>query len=99
MKTQIETDIKLLLAVYVSLPEDEISLSADLDLEYDMDSTELTEFAKILEKDFAISIAKSQRQCWVTGQDICNFVHEQVLARQAVRQPRVLEPAPLAALH
>jgi acyl carrier protein len=49
-------------------------MDADLDIEYDMDSTEMTEFAKKIEQKYGISIQRSERQDWVSGSDICKFV-------------------------
>lgn len=74
MKDQIAAQVKALLANYIDVPVAELDMDADLDLAYDMDSTELTEFAKEIESAFGIAANRSDRQSWETGNAICNFV-------------------------
>ena len=69
-----------LLAEYVNLPAAEIQMDASLDLAYDMDSTEMTELAKKVEERFGVRASRSQRQDWLTGNDLCRFLDQQLLA-------------------
>lgn len=68
-------DVRRMLANYTQTPTEEFDMSEDLDLTYDMDSTELTDFAKHLSQEYNIIIAKSDRADWRTGNDIVSFVH------------------------
>jgi acyl carrier protein len=74
MKDHIAAQVKALLANYIDVPQAELDMDADLDLAYDMDSTELTEFAKEVENAFGIAATRSDRQSWETGNAICAFV-------------------------
>lgn len=74
MSDHILQTIRSMLAGYVEVPETDFRMEADLDAEYDMDSTELTEFAKRIEEVFFVPVSKSTRQSWVTGNDIAAFV-------------------------
>ena len=69
-----------LLAEYVNLPAAEFQMDASLDLAYDMDSTEMTELAKKVEERFGVRASRSQRQDWLTGNDLCRFLDKQLLA-------------------
>ncbi|GLR08437.1 hypothetical protein COO59_14270 [Mixta theicola] len=66
--------VRALLANYIDIMEDELDMNADLDLVYDMDSTEMTEFAKEIEKEFGIPASKSERESWESGQTIYAFI-------------------------
>lgn len=74
MNADVTKVIQEMIAGYVGVPANDVDMSANLDLEYDMDSTELTDFAQLIEKRFSISIDKSHRQIWETGGDIAVFV-------------------------
>jgi acyl carrier protein len=74
MKEEIYAQVKALIAAYIDVPEAELKMDADLDLVYDMDSTELTEFAKEIDKRFGVAASRSDRQSWETGNSICEFV-------------------------
>lgn len=74
MSNTIETRIQTLIAGYLGLAVDKVDMSADLDTAYEMDSTELTDFAKAVEKEFGISISKTDRKDWDSGKDISSFV-------------------------
>ena len=80
MKDQIFAEVKALLAAYIDVAEAELDMDADLDLVYDMDSTELTEFAKEIENRFGVAASRTDRQDWDTGSAIVSFV----LAKSAV---------------
>ncbi|MBY5775258.1 hypothetical protein HFN63_35440 [Rhizobium leguminosarum] len=68
------TDLRTMLANYVDIPVETFDMSEDLDLTYDMDSTELTEFAKNLTCKYGLAIQKSDRADWRTGNDIVAFI-------------------------
>ena len=68
-------DMRTMLANYTQTPIEEFDMSEDLDLTYDMDSTELTEFAKHLAQQYNIIVAKSDRADWRPGHDIVAFLH------------------------
>jgi|688.fasta_scaffold1054639_2 acyl carrier protein len=74
MQEKINEEIRAMIAGYIDVNASELSMDADLDIEYDMDSTEMTEFAKKIEQKYGISIQRSERQDWVSGSDICKFV-------------------------
>ncbi len=74
MQDKINEEIREMIAGYIDVNASELSMDADLDIEYDMDSTEMTEFAKKVEQKYGISIQRSERQDWVSGRDICKFV-------------------------
>lgn len=84
MQDKIYDEIRDLIAEYIEIPKDELSMDADLDIEYDMDSTEMTELAKNIEQKYTISIAKSERQNWVSARSICSFVAQKLLAEKAI---------------
>jgi len=67
-------DVRTILATYTETPIEEFDMSEDLDLTYDMDSTELTDFAKRLTQQYGVIIAKSDRADWTTGNDIVAFL-------------------------
>ncbi|AKI01946.1 acyl carrier protein [Hoeflea sp. IMCC20628] len=67
-------DVRTILATYTETPIEEFDMSEDLDLTYDMDSTELTDFAKQLTQQYGVVIAKSDRADWTTGNDIVAFL-------------------------
>ncbi|MGO6747874.1 phosphopantetheine-binding protein [Rhizobium ruizarguesonis] len=73
--SQTFTTVKTMLAKYSETPIDDFDMSDDLDLTYDMDSTELTELAQQLAQRYNIIIAKSDRADWRTGNDIVAFVN------------------------
>lgn len=77
MSNDLNNQVRELLAGYVDVPVDEFDMDADLDLAYDMDSTELTEFAKTLEVRFDAPATRSQRQDWTTGRHIARFLEAQ----------------------
>ncbi|RWR03024.1 hypothetical protein ED28_04960 [[Pantoea] beijingensis] len=79
MQDPIFVQLKALISAYIDVAEDELDMNADLDLVYDMDSTEMTEFAKEVENKFGIPALKSERSSWESGQAIYAFI----LARQA----------------
>lgn len=79
MQDQIFVQIRALISAYIEVAEDELDMNADLDLVYDMDSTEMTEFAKEVERKFGIPASKSDRGSWGSGQAIYAFI----LAKQA----------------
>jgi len=66
--------VKALISTYIDVAQDELDMSADLDLVYDMDSTEMTEFAKEVERKFGIPASKSERGSWESGQAIYEFI-------------------------
>ncbi len=67
-------DVRTILATYTETPAEEFDMSEDLDLTYDMDSTELTDFAKRLTQQYDVIISKSDRADWTTGNDIVAFL-------------------------
>lgn len=67
-------DVQTMLAHCTQTPIEEFDMSEDLDLTYDMDSTELTDLAKRLAQKYNIVIARSDRADWRTGNDIVAFV-------------------------
>lgn len=77
-------DVRTMLAHYTQTPIEEFDMSEDLDLTYDMDSTELTDLAKRLAQQYNIVVAKSDRADWRTGNDIVAFMHR-VSANPAVQ--------------
>lgn len=74
MQDPIFEQVRALISAYIEIEEDKFDMSADLDLEYDMDSTELTEFAKEIERVFGIPASKSERSSWESGQTIYAFI-------------------------
>lgn len=85
MQDSVFEEIQTLIADYIDVKASELSMDADLDLEYDMDSTELTEFAKKIQQRYGISITKTDRQRWETGRDIAKLVSQKLaLERDAV---------------
>ncbi len=74
MNSEIEKRIKSIVGSYIDMSADEISMDASLGREYEMDSTEITELAKIVEKAFGVAIAKTDRKTWKTVGDICQFI-------------------------
>lgn len=74
--------IRAMLADYVGVPAEGFEMEKSLDLDYDMDSTELTEIAKKIEVEFSLSIDKSARSDWETGADIARFVEENSTGQQ-----------------
>lgn len=75
--------IRAILADYVGIPAEGFDMETSLDLEYDMDSTELTEIAKKIEVEYALSIQKSTRSTWERGADIAAFVREHAGGQQS----------------
>ena len=73
--SQIFTEVRTMLASYTETTIEEFDMSEDLDRGYDMDSTELTEIARLLSERFGITVAKSERTDWKTGNDIASFVN------------------------
>lgn len=82
--SNLTTDVRELLAAYVDVLPVDFRMEADLDLAYDMDSTELTELAKKIEQRFHVKATKSHRDDWRSGNDVCRFVERQLLASSAV---------------
>ncbi|EIS1474294.1 acyl carrier protein [Serratia marcescens] len=74
MQDPIFVQVRALISAYIEVAEDELDMSADLDLVYDMDSTEMTEFAKEVERTFGIPASKSERGSWESGQAIYAFI-------------------------
>lgn len=74
MKENVFDEVKNLISAYIEVPKHELDMSANLDLTYDMDSTEMTEFAKEIEQKFNISASKSERSSWESGLSICQFI-------------------------
>ena len=72
---QIFADVRTMLANYTQTPIEAFDMSGDLDLTYDMDSTELTDLARRLSQQYNIVIGKSDRADWRTGNDIVAFIH------------------------
>ncbi|UFH50202.1 acyl carrier protein [Pseudomonas sp. KNUC1026] len=69
--------VRALLSAYVDVKQEQFDMAADLDLVYDIDSTEMTELAKKIELAFGIPVSKTQRQDWTTGQSISAFLAQQ----------------------
>lgn len=82
MSDDVRMRIRAMLADYVGVPPDGFEMGKSLDLDYDMDSTELTEIARKIEAEFALSIDKSARSSWETGADIAAFVSEHAGGQQ-----------------
>jgi acyl carrier protein len=80
MTTTIATRVHCLLAGYVDIPVGDFDPTADLDLDYGIDSTEMIEMAVVLKREFLIEITRSQRDDWRTGADIVAFVEKAALA-------------------
>lgn len=76
MTEAVQARIRAMLADYVGIPPEAFDMAASLDLEYDMDSTELTEVARTIEAEFGLGIDKSVRSSWERGADIARFVAE-----------------------
>lgn len=62
------------LANFVEVEFSKFDMTANLEEEYDIDSTELTDLAKILEKEFDVKINKSEIDNWESGNSIFNFI-------------------------
>ena len=73
MSNTVFNDVRELLAGYVEVEAADFQMSADLAEEYAMDSTELTEIAKKIERRFGISVDKSERLDWTNGERIYRF--------------------------
>lgn len=71
--------IRKTLAQYTEIPVDDFDMAKDLDLDYDMDSTELIEIALDITKKYNINITKSHRNHWNTGNDIVSFIKKETL--------------------
>lgn len=80
MQNSVYEEVAALIADYIDVAKDQFSMDVDLDIEYDMDSTEMTELAKKIEEKFAIAVVKSDRQDWVSGLDIYKFVEKNLTA-------------------
>src|SRR5579859_390623 len=74
MEDTIRSAVRALLAGYIEVDESTFSMTADLDLEYEIDSTEVTEVARKIEELFSVQVSKSSREAWTTGEDIAAFV-------------------------
>ena len=74
MSVDVQLRIRAILAKYVGIPAESFDMDKSLDLDYDIDSTELTEIAKTIESEIALSIDKSTRRCWESGAGIVAFV-------------------------
>lgn len=82
MQDKISKEIRAMLANYIDIPEEEVSMDAILDSEYEMDSTEMIEFAKKIEQKYGISITKSDHRTWLSGNHVCKFVIDQMAKLQ-----------------
>lgn len=82
MHDTIFVQLRTLISAYIEVEEEEFDMNSDLDLVYDMDSTEMTEFAKEVESKFGIPASKSERGSWQSGQAIYAFI----LDKQAEKQ-------------
>jgi acyl carrier protein len=80
MSTATAIRIHALLADYIAIPVEEFDPSADLDLDYGIDSTEMIELAVVLKREFSIEITRSQRDDWKSGADIVAFVEKNALS-------------------
>jgi len=76
MQDPIFIQIRRLISAYIEVSEDELDMNADLNSEYDIDSTEMTELAKEIESKFGIPASKSERSSWETGQTIYAFIRD-----------------------
>ena len=59
-----------IIAESIGIDREDLDITADLDIEYDMDSTEKADLARILEKEFKIEIERSSKDTWNTASDI-----------------------------
>ena len=80
MQNHLQQQIQALLAAYLDIPASDFQMEASLENSYDMDSSEMTEFAKTLEQRFGITTLKTERSDWNTGNDICRFVEARLPA-------------------
>lgn len=74
MSIHAQLRIRRILAEYVGVPAEKFEMEKSLELDYDLDSTELTEIAKRVESEFGLSIDKSTQRTWERGADIAMFV-------------------------
>lgn len=81
MSIHAQLKIRQILAEYVGVPAENFEMERSLELDYDLDSTELTEIAKRVETEFGLSIDKSTRRSWESGADIARFVGSPVADR------------------
>lgn len=58
----------------IGIEAESLDINADLDDEYNMDSTEKADLARILENEFNIKVEKSSKDTWNTAKDIIAFV-------------------------
>jgi acyl carrier protein len=82
MQNDLHHQIRGLLAAYLDIPAGDFQMEAGLESGYDMDSSEITEFAKTLEQRFGITTLKTERSDWNTGNDICCFVESRLSANR-----------------
>lgn len=80
VKEQIHAGVKALITAYIDVAPEDFSMTADLDLVYDMDSTEMTEFAKEIERQYGIPVSRTERQSWETAESIAEFVLAKLVA-------------------
>lgn len=85
MSMDAQLTIRRILAEYVGVPAENFEMDKSLELDYDLDSTELTEIAKRVESEFGLSIDKSTRRSWESGADIAMFVGSPVAAGSVMR--------------
>jgi len=83
MNSTLIEQVRELLAAYVDVAPEAFQMDADLDLAYDMDSTEMTEFAKKIEQRFGVQATRSQRSDWRTGHHVCQFLGDHLVVLRA----------------
>lgn len=74
MKNKIENRIIEIIVEMIELKKEDLNINANLNDEYDMDSAEKAELARILEQEFKVEIERSTRNTWNTTKDIVKFV-------------------------
>ncbi|RAW97796.1 MULTISPECIES: acyl carrier protein [unclassified Photorhabdus] len=74
MNNNPEVKIKTILSLFLNINIDDFNMDVNLADAYDMDSTELADLAKEIEKEFGISVTKSQFSHWETGRAVLDFV-------------------------
>lgn len=74
MREQVYAAVRELISNYIDIQPMDLDMDADLDLVYDMDSTEMIEFAKKLNSCFGVNASQSDRASWSTANSICEFV-------------------------
>lgn len=63
-----------MLATIIGIDTDSIIITENIEEAYDADSTEMTELAAEVEKEFGVAISKTERDSWTTCESIVDSI-------------------------